>query len=121
MRNKTNGLPAVLLVDLPGVNGGRCNDRAAIRSAEGPKMQIIDIAGSENESKFREPIEDGLGCKGSLAGLIKDKYSGANIDISLINNNSISGEVVFISEKLLAVKNKSSIYFINPDSAVSFL
>ncbi|MGE5629227.1 MAG: hypothetical protein ACM3X7_14160 [Solirubrobacterales bacterium] len=67
--------------------------------------------------KIEEKYSDSIG----LLDIIREKYKGINIAISLINSpNPLTGEVLNSTKEVLVVKSNGIVYFIDKDKIVYF-
>ena len=57
---------------------------------------------------------------GGILGMIKRRYIGATITEHFVNDLAITGEVVFSSEEITALKEGDAIHFINADYIARF-
>lgn len=77
---------------------------------------INDSAKTEIPNK----INGSSNARDAISRLIKGKFVGAAITERFVNNLAITGEVVFGSEEIAALKRGDSVYFINTDYIASF-
>lgn len=79
----------------------------AYNSKEEKKM-----SDNKQESKGKEKIK--------LSDIIKKRYKGVNITLSLINSDTLSGEVISVYKGIIIIKGNNVTYYIEEDFVVSF-
>lgn len=86
-------------------------EKLIVYNKEKEEKKISNIK-LESESREKERIK--------LSDIIKKRYKGVNITLSLVNSNTLSGEVISVYKGIIIIKGNNVTYYIDQDFVVSF-